>query len=256
MSDSALYKVRGVTFGEGRPKICLPLVSADLAALRRDVQDLLALPFDLAEWRVDCFAAFRDETAVREALGLLRRTLGDKPLLFTFRSLPEGGQAELSPEDYRALNLLAAGSGLVDLVDVELFQLDKAPLAGLVDELHRRQVGVVISSHDFARTPSKDAMVYRLQLARRLGADLPKLDVMPRQPEDVLALLEATVEANRLGCGPLITMSMGALGGVSRLAGETFGSAMTFGCAGQASAPGQYPAGELCSILDSLHRHQ
>ena len=51
---------------------------------------------------------------------------------------------------------------------------------------------------------------------------------------------------------PVITMSMGALGAVSRLCGETFGSAMTFANPGQASAPGQVALDVVNEVLDSL----
>ena len=40
-------------------------------------------------------------------------------------------------------------------------------------------------------------------------------------------------------------MSMGKLGVISRICGEVFGSAVTFGTAGKASAPGQLPANQL-----------
>ena len=43
------------------------------------------------------------------------------PLLFTFRSKKEGGETELSDEAYFALNREAARSGLVDVIDIELF---------------------------------------------------------------------------------------------------------------------------------------
>ena len=47
-------------------------------------------------------------------------------------------------------------------------------------------------------------------------------------------------------------MSMGALGAVSRLAGEAFGSAMTFANPGQASAPGQVSLDVVNDVLDVL----
>ena len=85
-------------------------------------------------------------------------------------------------------------------------------------------------------------------------ADLPKLAVMPRCRSDVLELLAATAEmADHHPETPVITMSMGALGAVSRLAGETFGSAMTFANPGQASAPGQVSLDIVNEVLDALH---
>ena len=69
----------------------------------------------------------------------------------------------------------------------------------------------------------------------------------------VLELLAATAEMTDLHPEtPVITMSMGALGGVSRLCGEAFGSAMTFANPGTASAPGQVPLDVVNAVLDSL----
>ncbi|MBK4329426.1 type I 3-dehydroquinate dehydratase, partial [Enterobacter hormaechei] len=50
----------------------------------------------------------------------------------------------------------------------------------------------------------------------------------------------------------LITMSMGKSGGVSRVTGRLFGSAMTFGTVGQASAPGQIAIAKLREVMDTL----
>ncbi len=86
-----------------------------------------------------------------------------------------------------------------------------------------------------------------------LGADLPKLAVMPNSPRDVLRLMDATLLAyERLG--PVVTMSMGPLGQLSRVAGGLTGSCMTFGAGTEASAPGQLPAERLCEILQALEQ--
>ena len=52
---------------------------------------------------------------------------------------------------------------------------------------------------------------------------------------------------------PLITMSMGPVGMISRLCGEVFGSALTFGSVGKASAPGQVNANDLAGVLKLIH---
>ena len=89
---------------------------------------------------------------------------------------------------------------------------------------------------------------------QELGADIPKIAVMPQSKRDVLTLLAATEEmvseyANR----PIITMSMAGTGLISRLCGEVFGSALTFGAVGKASAPGQMNALQLREILSMIH---
>ncbi len=86
-----------------------------------------------------------------------------------------------------------------------------------------------------------------------LGADLPKIAVMPQSPQDVLTLLAATLTMKeKYATRPLITMSMGKSGGVSRVTGRLFGSAMTFGTVGQASAPGQIAIAKLREVMDML----
>jgi len=88
-----------------------------------------------------------------------------------------------------------------------------------------------------------------------LGADICKIAVMPRSAADVLTLLDATrIMHEEYADRPLITMSMGGLGVVSRIAGQVFGSAATFGMVGTASAPGQVDASELRALLDVLER--
>jgi len=88
-----------------------------------------------------------------------------------------------------------------------------------------------------------------------MEVDIPKIAVMPTCVEDVLILLSATNEMyTKYADRPIITMSMGPLGVVSRLSGEIFGSAMTFGAVGKVSAPGQIPVRELATTLDILHK--
>ena len=83
------------------------------------------------------------------------------------------------------------------------------------------------------------------------GADIPKMAVMPTCKQDVLTLLSATLEmSEKYADRPIITMSMAGTGVVSRLTGETFGSALTFGAASKASAPGQVGVHELKQVLD------
>ena len=124
----------------------------------------------------------------------------------------------------------------------------------LIEEAHTAGAAVVCSSHDFHKTPPRAELVSRMVAMQQAGADLPKLAVMPQSRTDVLELLAATAEmADRHPETPIITMSMGALGAVSRLSGEALGSAMTFANPGQASAPGQISLEVVNEVLDALH---
>ncbi|TQL47490.1 3-dehydroquinate dehydratase [Homoserinimonas aerilata] len=250
---TATVQLRGVTLGEGAPKICVPLIDATADALAATAS---ALPFDvldLVELRIDFFDEIGDADAVTDALSRVRSALPDGvPVLFTFRSLREGGQRELATGDYEALIALAADSGLVDAVDVEMFTPADA-LGRIVAHAHDAGVPVVMSSHDFDATPPREEIVGRLRRQQELGADVVKIAVMPRSPRDVVTLLDATEEFTATAARPAITMSMGPLGVASRVAGEVFGSCLTFGAVGTVSAPGQLAAADLRVALDVLH---
>ena len=116
--------VRNVKIGEGKPKICVPIVGRTEEEIRSQAENLPGYPVDLVEWRADWFEDLCRPGALKRVLGELRSCLGEKvPLLFTIRTKQEGGKRELSPEEYARLNLLAGRSGFVDLVDVELFSV-------------------------------------------------------------------------------------------------------------------------------------
>ncbi|KAA6453586.1 type I 3-dehydroquinate dehydratase [Bacillus swezeyi] len=250
-----LVKVRGVTFGEGAPKICVPLVGETLAQLKEEAAFLQTLDADVAEWRADFYEGAEDIEKVTEALSEIRGLLKETPLIFTFRSAREGGEKDVSPEYYFSLNEAVVKTGLADLIDIELFHDERAVKAA-AEAAHANEVAVIISNHDFEKTPATEEMISRLKKAEELGADLPKIAVMPETPADVLRLLEATYTMHeQYAKRPIITMSMAGKGVVSRLAGEVFGSAMTFGAAKKASAPGQIGAGELKRMIGVLHDH-
>lgn len=245
--------VRGCTIGTGIPKICVPIVAATIEEIAAQAQALAGKSFDVVEWRADWFDGVFQPDAVRQAARQLRAVLGEAvPLLFTFRTRQEGGEKAISAPDYIALNHLVASEHLADLIDVELFTGDAA-VQCVASSAHAAGVPVIVSNHDFHQTPAQEELVSRLCRAEQLGGDILKIAVMPQTRADVLTLLSATEEMSRRTSCPLITMSMGTLGVVSRLCGETFGCALTFGTAGQASAPGQIDTESLHSVLELLH---
>ncbi|WP_078544041.1 type I 3-dehydroquinate dehydratase [Litchfieldia alkalitelluris] len=250
-----LVKVRDVTIGEGAPKICVPVVGETLEQLLEEIVSLKSLDLDVVEWRIDFFQDVESIEIVKSALFEIRQALGNTPLLFTFRSAKEGGEREVSSSYYFELNSEIVKSSLVEMVDIELFN-DEEMIKELVEESHKHGVFVVISNHDFDKTPSKDEIVTRLRRAQELGGDLPKIAVMPRTAADVLVLLDATLMmSEQYADRPIITMSMAGNGVVSRLAGEVFGSALTFGAAKKASAPGQISVTELRRVLELIHKN-
>lgn len=242
-------QVRGVTIGAGKPKIAAPITGADEAEILRQADVITASAADIAEWRMDCFSQVENSAAVVQCLCALRRQLGETPLLATFRTAAEGGVHPMETAAYRALNEAVIASGCTDLLDVELFSGEDT-VAALLDSAHSAQLKVVLSNHDFEKTPPREELLARLQQMQDLGGDVLKLAVMPRSRADVLTLLSATEEMHtHYARQPLVTMSMGAMGMVSRICGGCFGSALTFGAAARASAPGQLDVASLAQIL-------
>ena len=245
-------QVRNIVIGEGRPKICVPIVGKKTTDILEEAKKITTLPVDVVEWRVDWFDDVFTTKKVLETAKALRDVLKDIPVLLTFRTSKEGGEKEISVSDYAALNI-AAQSGYVDLIDVEAFTGDDV-VKTIIDAAHEAGVKVIASNHDFFKTPEKDEIIRRLRMMQDFGADIPKIAVMPTCKQDVLTLLSATLEmSEKYADRPIITMSMAGTGVVSRLTGETFGSALTFGAASKASAPGQIGVNELKQVLDIIH---
>ncbi len=237
-----IVELAGLRFGEGLPKVCVPLV-ADGADLYQEAQQVRDLPADLFEWRIDRFSG-----DVGQGLARLQPVL-DRPLLCTLRTRREGGAADLDPDAYaRQVEALLEFPGF-QLVDIE-WSCGPQRAGRLLEKARSRGIGTVLSRHEILRTPSEQEMVTVLEEMRAWGCDLPKLAVTPHTPADVLALLSATLQAS--ANGPVITMAMGPLGKLTRVSGELFGSCLTFGAGLGASAPGQLPAEGLRSILREL----
>jgi 3-dehydroquinate dehydratase-1 len=247
-------RIGSVLLGSGRPKVCVPITGATVEALEAEALAIRPSAADLVELRIDRFAEPGQQPAVERAIGAVRAALDDAlPILLTCRSAREGGGADLPPGVLEALTRFAARHPGVAAVDVEMALPHDlaASLAGLV---HAEGKPVVMSFHDLGATPSRTEIVDRLVRQQELGADVVKLACTPSSPADVLTLLAATRDyADRPDAVPAITMAMGPLGVVSRIVGETFGSALTFGTVGAASAPGQVDAGRLRDALDLIH---
>lgn len=250
---SKVLKIREMLLGEGKPKICIPITGKTEVELREEIAILKASCCDVVEWRVDYFDLIDQPEKVKEVLHELRILLGNLPILFTCRTREEGGEIRISAEAYTELYRNVIETGEVDLVDVELFKGDDV-CKTILDMAHRKRVYVIMSSHDFEKTPKKEILLDRFRKMRALGADIPKIAAMPACPEDVLELLKATCEyASKEADCPVISMSMGWLGGISRISGECFGSALTFGAAKHVSAPGQISVNDVNYILKVLH---
>lgn len=246
-------KVRDLEIGAGAPKIIVPIVGVTKEEIIEEAKTFDSILVDVVEWRVDWFEHVFEFEKVKEVLKELREVLGNTPILMTFRTSKEGGEKAIEAEAYAELNIGAAKTGYVDFVDVEIFTGDDI-VKNIIDGVHAEGVKVIASNHDFHKTPAKSDIIYRLRKMQDMGADIPKIAVMPQNKRDVLTLLSATEEmVTDYADRPIITMSMAGTGVISRLCGEVFGSSMTFGAAKKASAPGQMGVKDLETVLHLIH---
>ena len=246
-------KIRGAEFGGPRPLICVPLVAADVGALRSHATVAHALSPDLFEWRADYYDDVSD-AGMCDGARALRAVVGPVPVIYTLRIREEGGAKVIAQDLRRSVIESVLRSGLVDLVDIEL-RNGPAFIEPVADLARDCGVRVILSFHDFEATPDVNVLLATISEMVRQDADIAKVACMPKAPEDLLRLLEATLTARRMFPSlPMCTLSMGGLGVATRAAGCLFGSDMTFAVGQAASAPGQIPVGELRTMIEGVLR--
>lgn len=231
----------------GIPKICIPVMGKDRDAVLASCRLAAGAEHDLIEWRADYLG---DTGVIEDIFRAIREEMPETPILVTFRTKDEGGERVADDDEYFRILRRLADAG-ADLLDVEYFH---SPIRrrAFIEKALREGLTVIVSSHDFEKTPESGEMEALLDAMYETGA-IPKLAVMPRSPADVLRLMTVTEAVRRTHGRPLITMAMGGTGVISRIAGELTGSALTFGAAGKTSAPGQLDADALADILRILH---
>lgn len=247
-------RIKNLILGEGIPKICVPLTGTTKEEILEEAEKAVRAKADLVEWRADFFGELSDPETSMEMLRLLSDTIGQIPIIFTIRTCEEGGNCRINTKDYVNLCLAAARTGAADLIDVQVFG-DEEEKRSLVSAIHQTGCRVIASFHDFEKTDSREALLERFHEMDRTGADILKMAVMPKEFDDVAAIMQATAQMReRYTQKPLISMAMGSKGFISRISGENFGSCITFGTVGNASAPGQFPVEDLRIMMEALHR--
>lgn len=248
---------RGRVLGEGHgPLVCIPVVGRQRAEILDEIAAAIRHQPDLIEWRADFFD---DVAETAEVLGLaaeIRATAKDIPLIFTLRSEREGGEGiGLADEKVASLCVEFCESRLADFVDVEM-SAPEAQTRSVIAAAKQHDTQAVLSYHNFRETPVLDELLEIFLRAEALGGDVAKVAVMPRDLDDVLVLLQATLRASRDVSLPLISISMGQLGFFTRTVGWYFGSSVSFAAGRETSAPGQVPVEDLRRIVELLHGHQ
>ena len=203
----------------------------DLARAAR----LRRLP-DFFEVRLDALCGMVSD--LPDFLGQLRA-----PLIITARHPAEGGQNKLSAARRRAL--LLEFLPRATYVDVEL--RSARGLVRVIAEARRAKVRLILSVHDFRRTPPVGELRKLAVRARGASADVFKLATRVDTSAD-LARLIAGFEALQTNL-PISAMGVGALGREARREMLARGSALNYAHLGAAQVDGQFSLPELRRLV-------
>lgn len=245
-------QIKNLTIGTGMPKICVPITGKSADEIFLQAKAIKMTEADLVEWRADFFEGMRSHLEVEQILSSLADILGEIPVLFTVRTDREGSSTHVNENEYEDILLHAVACPQTGLIDVEIMSRQESALR-IIKAAHEHGVPVIASNHHFEGTPSNEEIDCIFSCMEKSGADILKMAVMPGESRDVLRLMERTLFWQEKSERPLITMSMGRLGCVSRMCGELTGSCVTFASVTAASAPGQIDMALLKNILQILH---
>ncbi|UCE57192.1 MAG: type I 3-dehydroquinate dehydratase [Desulfobacterales bacterium] len=188
-----------------------------------------------------------------QTLDGLRATIESVPFIFTCRIDIEGGIQKISRETRLELIKASIRTGLPDIVDIELCN-DTAFITAILETAELSGIKVILSFHDFEKTSEEVVIIDRLIRAQDLGAHIAKAAVMPNNHRDIIVLLNTTIKAKAEALQiPIVKMSMGKLGIVTRIVGGLFGSDITFAIGKISSSPGQIPIGELRKAMAIIY---
>jgi len=192
----------------------------DLVDLKRKGVDLLEIRVDLIDKPLDCIV---------QCLGDLKKAVS-LPVIGTVR------ENERTVKNRTAV--FEAILPYVDCIDIEL----GAPIAAQVQaQAKTAGITIIVSEHDFDKTPDNKALQSIVDRALSQGADIIKVVTTANSEDDAWRLLRFAKSCK----APIIAFAMGEAGAFSRVKACEYGSLFTYGYITRPVAPGQLSAEEL-----------
>ena len=228
--------------------ICIPITARTHAGAMRAIEGSAAVA-DVIELRMDLIHKGRLVELIEQV-----RACGETvQVLVTHRPVAAGDPLQ----ERCRIDCLKEAVGLgVDYVDVEL-ETERA----LRDDLRetivhlQRRTALIVSHHDFERTPPLKTLRSLFRRCVRAGADIVKIVTWAGTPQDNLRVLGLMDAAEREDIA-LINFCMGPQGRISRIAAPMLGSYLSYVSLrrGGQSASGQLTITEMNKIMDILRR--
>ncbi|MFH5835773.1 type I 3-dehydroquinate dehydratase [Proteiniclasticum sp. C24MP] len=251
-------KIGEAIFDDGSFNICVTLTPGTVEELRRDLKTLRGKEFSIIEWRADyLLLTARLSEEIETGIRLIKEAVPEKPLIFTYRWKEEGGQTSLDPKELLRIRRVVVKQNLADILDIEMHWFRSAQneenldaYFALVAQAKELGMSVLLSWHDFQKTPDEESLLRILRTQEKLGADIAKIAVFAVVKNDRERLMTASRNgAQSLGI-PHIALSMGDLGKRSRYDKKSSMTCVTFAPVHNPSAPGQLTLDELKERLN------
>lgn len=222
--------------------MCVSIAPYDANSLLKDAESAFGFGADYVEVRFD----FVNPDILPEVIQAARRTKDRS--VFTLRTKTQGGMFTGSESDrLHWLHKLAEEEPM--LLDVELDTLQKND--DLADFLEAKRNPLLVSWHDFERTPPSDTISDVLS-EMRTYSNYVKIVTTARSIDDSLRLLELYETA--IGLFPIF-FAMGEAGVLSRLLCTLIGNApFTYASLDKALAPGQLTVQQMKKLYDRISR--
>jgi 3-dehydroquinate dehydratase type I len=197
---------------------------------------------DIVEIRLDCLEKYAGPEKLREIA---------KPLMVTCMPSSEGGKFTGTEEE--RIGMLFESVQYADYVSLEL-STKKELRERIIYEAKTRDTKIIATYHDHKKTPGIKEIKEILKKEKNTGADIAKVAFQANDYGDVMNLMGILLE-NDVGI-PIIAVSMGEYGKISRILGPLLGSYLTFAspARGQEAAPGQLTVEELHTVFDMLKK--
>jgi 3-dehydroquinate dehydratase-1 len=190
--------------------------------------------FDIVEARVDLFA---QQTLDVCAMDCARLEATGTPVILTIRSAAQGGRWTGSDADRLSAFKTAIADCQASWVDVENDATIVDAVAAAIAA--RKSTRLIVSHHDFAGTPSLDALLAVVDRCHAIAGAVAKIATAVTTEDDRRTLLELLARRPDRTC----VIGMGASADL-RVELAARGSLLAYGYLERATAPGQMSAAE------------
>lgn len=242
--------IKNIEIGSGKPKVAASIGEKTHFDVLEKLKRMVSLEIDIIELRADYLAADVDLVALLKDMQIF---VSKKILLFTLRTESEGGKISIDTRTYIDITTRALQSGCIDMIDIE-YQVGQKSISQLICKAKQYGVYTMISKHEMVRTPTVDHLLNLLELMRETGGDILKIAAMGITKQDVMNLMQATLSFKNQHQMPMISISMGDLGKITRILGVFYGSDLTFAAYDAPSGSGQLGITETVEALNVINR--